>query len=91
MEVLTRQKCSDCVEGWVDHPVIVAFNLANQEHFDYHGYYMGEMKEAQWFAKNGFKTRPRVEQKKCETCKATGYVQLWIDIDLDKLKKVLEK
>lgn len=89
VEFLARIKCTECnTTGWVVHPVIAAFNQANEEHYNQFGYYMGEIKEAQWFASNGHKKRPIVEKVKCESCQASGYINMWLD--LSKLKDLLE-
>ena len=78
MEILTRKKCLECGgTGWVTHPILAAFQQANQTHYDEKGFYMGTIKEAQWFASNGYKKRPIVDRIKCNKCQSTGFIQSW--------------
>lgn len=81
MEILTRVKCTDCnATGWQTHAVLVAFEEADLKHYEEKGYRMTDIKRQQWFKSNGY-IEPKIDKTKCESCKASGKILVWRDLD----------
>jgi hypothetical protein len=82
MEILTRNKCSECDGcGVIYHWAWKEFNDEDEAYKKEYGHYRDmEQKDVnEWFYKKGFSKLPP-EEPTCSECEGSGIIESWIDI-----------